>query len=157
MVLVTRAGWIIIFIYLSEEGFVFYLVLVLIVLVGGVLTLVAVQNLGNPIQLEVLIWQSPAIPVGFLLLGVFILGAFLLYLASVGSATSDREQIKKLRKRVKELEQQAQQSQNQPPQSPQVPNTMMPPQGPGGRGPAQMQQPPSPMMQMPGMSGPLQK
>lgn len=132
----------------------FYLVLVMIVLVGGVITLIAVQNLGNPIALEVLIWQSPALPIGFILLGVFLLGAILLYLASVGSAVSDREQIKRLHKRVNELEQQAKQnqSQNQPPPPP---NPIQSPQGPAAAR-SQMQSPSS-MMQMPGMSGPLQK
>ncbi|GHO45206.1 lipopolysaccharide assembly protein LapA domain-containing protein [Ktedonospora formicarum] len=134
----------------------FYLVLVMIVLVGGVIALIAVQNLGNPIALEVLIWQSPALPIGFILLGVFLLGAILLYLASVGSAVSDREQIKRLRKRVKELEQQANQNQNQNQNQPPIPpNPMQSPQGPAAAR-SQMQSPSS-MMHMPGMSGPLQK
>ncbi|GHO73700.1 hypothetical protein KSD_14710 [Ktedonobacter sp. SOSP1-85] len=130
----------------------FYLVLVMIVLAGGVITLVAVQNLSNTTQLEVLIWQAPALPAGLLILGAFILGALLLYLSSVGSAISDRKQIRKLRQRVKELEQQQAQS-SQPPQAP---SAMMPPQGPAGSGPAPIQmQPTAPIMQMPGMSGPL--
>lgn len=130
----------------------FYLVLVMIVLAGGVITLVAVQNLSNTTQLEVLIWQAPALPAGLLILGAFILGAFLLYLSSVGSALADRKQIKKLRQRVKELEQQQAQS----PQPPQASNTMVPPQGPAGPGSAPIQmQPTAPMMHMPGMSGPL--
>jgi uncharacterized integral membrane protein len=137
---------------LIKEGIVFYLVLVMIVLAGGVITLVAVQNLSNTTQLEVLIWQSPALPAGLLILGAFILGALLLYLSSVGSAASDRKQIRKLRQRVKELEQQQAQS----PQPPQAPSAMMPPQGPAGSGPGPIQtQPTAPIMQMPGMSGPL--
>lgn len=124
----------------------FYLVLVMIVLAGGVITLVAVQNLSNTTQLEVLIWQAPALPAGLLILGAFILGALLLYLSSVGAAISDRKQIRKLRQRVKELEQ----------QQVQAPNAMMPPQGPAGSGPGPIQmQPTAPIMQMPGMSGPL--
>ncbi|GHO67042.1 hypothetical protein KSC_059340 [Ktedonobacter sp. SOSP1-52] len=130
----------------------FYLVLVMIVLAGGVITLVAVQNLSNTTQLEVLIWQAPALPAGLLILGAFILGALLLYLSSVGSAISDRKQIRKLSQRVKELEQ----KQAQPPQPPQAPSAMMPPQGPAGSGPTPIQmQPTAPIMQMPGMSGPL--
>ncbi|WP_157506367.1 lipopolysaccharide assembly protein LapA domain-containing protein [Ktedonobacter racemifer] len=133
----------------------FYLVLVMIVLAGGVITLVAVQNLSNTTQLEVLIWQAPALPAGLLILGAFILGALLLYLSSVGSAISDRKQIQKLRQRVKELEQQ-QAQQAQSPQPPQAPSATMPPQGPAGSGPGPIQmQPTAPIMQMPGMSGPL--
>ena len=110
-----------------------YLILLIFVLVGGSLTLLMLQN-STPVQFALFAWQSPAMPLGVLLLAAFLLGALLLYAVAVASAWQDRRELKQLRTKIAELEQV------------QVSRT-------GGAGQAV---PPIAQIPMPGMSGPLQ-
>ena len=82
-----------------------YILLVLFLLVGGVLTVVTIQNFFATTHLAVFIWQTPELPVGLLVLFAFLLGALLLYLVSIFSALNDKREITRLNKRVEELEQ----------------------------------------------------
>lgn len=109
----------------------FYLVLILLLLAGGALTVLTIQNLMTPVKLMVFSWLSPDLPVGLVILFSFVLGAALLYLFSVASAWRDQRELKKLQKRVAELELRQQMGVSEPP-------------------PISLQAT-SPMMQMPGM------
>lgn len=84
----------------------FYLVLVVFLLVGGALTALAIQNMAMPVHMTLVVWQTPEIPLGLLLVLFFMLGALVLYLVSTMSALHDRKEAKKLEERVQELEQQ---------------------------------------------------
>jgi uncharacterized integral membrane protein len=83
---------------------VLYLILVLLLLVGGSLTWITIHNLSSPQALDVFIWRTPVLPVGLLVLFAFLLGALLLYIVSILSALADYAEIRQLRKRVAELE-----------------------------------------------------
>lgn len=82
----------------------FFLILVVFLLIGGVLTVIAVQNLTLLVHLSLFSWQTPDLPVGMWLIATFLLGAIVLYLASVFSALGDRRELKALRQRVATLE-----------------------------------------------------
>jgi uncharacterized integral membrane protein len=84
----------------------FYLILFVFVLVGGILTIITIGNLFTVVHLVLFTWQAPALPLGLLLLLFFVLGALLLYLVSFLSARSDKREMSSLRKRVAQLEQQ---------------------------------------------------
>lgn len=85
----------------------FFVILILFLLVGGALTILTIQNLMSPyIHVAFFTWQTPALPVGLVILLSFLLGAFLLYLVSAVSAWRDRREIRRLRKQVTQLEQQ---------------------------------------------------
>jgi uncharacterized integral membrane protein len=96
---------------LSEEATMFYLLLLIFVLVGGVVTLVTVENLMTPVHLTLFLWQTPALPLGLVLLAFFLLGALLLYLVSAISAWSDKRELQHLHQRINQLEQQVEQGQ----------------------------------------------
>ena len=125
-----------------------YPFLVSFVLVGGILTVLTVQNLANSVQLVLFGWQTPGIPPGLLIFLSFLLGALLLYLVAVIAARHDRQRIKKLREQVSGLEQEMtrlqQQHQQIVAQLQLQQQNMMPPQSR------------SLIMKMPRMSGPLQ-
>ncbi len=82
------------------------LVLILLVLVGGAVTLLAVQNLATTVHLELFSWQSPEIPLGLLILAAFLLGALALYVVSILAALKERRELKALRTHVAQLEEQ---------------------------------------------------
>lgn len=85
----------------------FFVILILFLLVGGALTIVTVQNLMSPyIHVAFFTWQTPALPVGLVVLLSFLLGAILLYLVSAISAWRDRREIRRLQKQITQLEQQ---------------------------------------------------
>lgn len=86
----------------------FFLILLLFLLIGGVLTLITLQNLNTLIHLNLYFWKTPQFPVGFLLIGGVLLGAVLLYLVALSSAARERRELKRLRLRVVELEQKQQ-------------------------------------------------
>ncbi len=88
----------------------FYLVLLVFVLVGGILTVITIGNLLTPVHLMLFTWQAPALPLGLLLLIFFLLGALLLYLVSFLSALRDKREMSALRRRVAQLEQQVEQA-----------------------------------------------
>ena len=75
------------------------------VLLGGAVIVLAAQNFLTEVQLSLLGWQTPYIPVGMLLLAAFLLGVLVLYMISVASATQEKREIHRLRDRIKELEQ----------------------------------------------------
>ena len=82
----------------------FFPILVVFLLLGGLVTLIAVQNLTQSVQLDLFFWSTPALPVGVWLIAAFLLGAVALYLVSVLSAVGDRREIKALRQQALALE-----------------------------------------------------
>jgi uncharacterized integral membrane protein len=87
---------------------VFYVVLLLIVLLGGALAVLVIENfsvLATATQLSFFIWRMPLLPMGLWLLISCLYGALLLYLLSILSALWERRELKMLRQRVAELEQ----------------------------------------------------
>jgi uncharacterized integral membrane protein len=146
----------------------FYLIIVLFLLIGGALTVVAVQNLSVAVQLTLFAWHSPSLPLGLWIVGAFFVGALLLYLVSMVSAWHDRREIKKLRRYIGELEKQKQAAMNvAQPVTPNVPaqpvnpnpsgllqpqpNVPAQPANPNPSGRLQTQ-PVAPMMAMPGVT-----
>jgi uncharacterized integral membrane protein len=85
---------------------VFSLILVVILLIGGLVTFIAVQNLTPLVHLNLLFWQTPDLPLGIWLIAAFLCGAIVLYLVTMLSALGDRHKMKVLRKRVLALEEQ---------------------------------------------------
>ncbi len=86
----------------------FYVVLLVIVLLGGALAVLVIENfsmLATATQLSFFIWHTPPLPVGLWLLISCLCGALMLYLLSVLSALRERSELRMLRKRVAELEQ----------------------------------------------------
>ena len=83
-------------------------ILIIFVLVGGVLAVLAYENFATltiEVHVKVFGWHAPALPLGLLVLLVFLSGALLLYIVTVLSAWKDRRQLARLRRRVEELEQ----------------------------------------------------
>ncbi len=81
-----------------------YIVIILFLLFSGVLAVVAFENFTTQVQISLFAWQSPDLPLGLLLLLVFVLGAVLLYLVSAASAWQDWHELRRLRHRIEELE-----------------------------------------------------
>jgi uncharacterized integral membrane protein len=91
----------------EKEAIMFFVVLALFVVFGGLLTVITVQNLDTSVLLAVFTWQTPTLPLGLVVLFSFVLGALLLYVVSWIAAWRDGRQMKKLRLRVAQLEQAA--------------------------------------------------
>ena len=86
----------------------FYLVLLLIVLLGGALAVLVIENfsmLATATQFSFFIWHMPPLPMGLWLLISCLYGAAMIYLLSILSALRERRELKMLRQRVAELEQ----------------------------------------------------
>lgn len=81
-----------------------YIVIILFLLFSGVLAVVAFENFTTQVQIAFFAWQSPDLPLGLLLLLVFVLGAVLLYLVSAASAWQDWRELRRLHSRIDELE-----------------------------------------------------
>lgn len=81
-----------------------YIVIILFLLFSGVLAVVAFENFTTQVQIALFAWQSPNLPLGLLLLLVFVLGAVLLYLVSAASAWQDWREMRRLRRRIEALE-----------------------------------------------------
>lgn len=81
-----------------------YIVIILFLIFSGVLAVAAFENFTTPAQISLFGWQSPELPLGLLLLLVFVLGAVLLYLVSAASAWQDWREMRRLRERIAELE-----------------------------------------------------
>lgn len=81
-----------------------YIVIILFLLFSGVLAVVAFENFTTQVQIAIFAWQSPDLPLGLLLLLVFVLGAVLLYLVSAASAWQDWHELRRLHSRIDELE-----------------------------------------------------
>ena len=134
-----------------------YIVIILFLLFSGVLAVVAFENFMTQVQIVIFAWQSPNLPLGLLLLLVFVLGAVLLYLVSAASAWQDWRELRRLHGRIDELEAVIQQHTIVPaPQEVQGVQGVQEAQGtPEGQGtqpsqPVQPMQPP-PIVPMPGM------
>ncbi len=84
----------------------FFLLLLLFILAGGVFAVIAVENLAISVHLALFGWQTPELPVGLLIFLAFLLGALLLYLVSFLSAWNDKRALKDLHRRLDELQQQ---------------------------------------------------
>lgn len=147
----------------------FYLFLASFALIGGVLTVLTVDNLGTGVSVSVLGWHTPAMSLGLIIFLSFLVGALLLYAVSVIAARHDRSRIKELKKHIIDLEQQQQQPSPQPQMAmnsmnmglgmpppnmgPGMPPNMGPGMGPmNGMPPNSPQQRP-PVINMPGMPG----
>jgi len=119
---------------------VFYILLLVIVLLGGMLTVLVIENISSfatVAQLSFFVWQTPPLPIGLWLLISCLFGALLLYIVSVKVALQERRELRLLHQRVAELERSQAQVQAR-----------------GPRGP--MQAFPPPTVPMPGVStGPL--
>lgn len=118
----------------------FYILLLVIVLLGGMLTVLVIENISSfatVAQLSFFVWQTPPLPIGLWLLISCLFGALLLYIVSVKVALQERRELRLLHQRVAELERSQAQVQAR-----------------GPRGP--MQAFPPPTVPMPGVStGPL--
>lgn len=81
-----------------------YFTLLLVLLVGGTLTVITIQNLDVLVPLSVFSWQTPMLPLGLLIALAFVLGAVLLYVISFASAWHDMRELRRMRQRIAELE-----------------------------------------------------
>jgi uncharacterized integral membrane protein len=81
-----------------------FLILVVFLLIGGLMAIIAVLNITQPIPLDLFFWKIPDLPFGLYLGASFLCGAIVLYLVSVFSALRDRRNIKALQKQVHALE-----------------------------------------------------
>src|SRR5947209_7100739 len=82
--------------------------LVLFILAGGLITVLAIENIATlmiGVHLTFFSWHAPTLPLGIVLLLSCVLGALLLYIVTVLSAWRERRELRRLRKRVAELEQ----------------------------------------------------
>jgi len=85
----------------------FYLVLLVLVLLGGSLAVLVIENVpafATAAQLSFFVWQTPPLPMGSWLLISCVLGALVLYVVSVHAALQERRELRRLRQRVAELE-----------------------------------------------------
>lgn len=113
--------------YFALKGaVVLYLILVLLLLVGSALIWITLHNLSSQQALDVFIWHTPPLPVGLLILLMFLLGALLLYTVSILSALHDYSSMRQLRKRVAELEQQIAAKAQEPPLPPTTSGSTIP-------------------------------
>ena len=80
------------------------LILIVFLLIGGLVTFIAVLNITSPVHLNLFLWQTPDLPFGAWLIASFLCGAIVLYLVSVLSALGDRRNIKVLQKQVLALQ-----------------------------------------------------
>ena len=115
-----------------------YIAVIIFILVTAGVVVLAFENMPNDVTLSLVFGQTQPLPVGWLLLLAFLLGALMLYLITISSAVEDRRELKQLRARVVELEQSAAARQTPPvpsEQPPSVPSSV-------------------PIVPMPGMPGP---
>ena len=108
----------------------FFLILLLFILLGGIFAVITVENLTTPVHLALFGWQTPEIPIGLLVLGAFLFGALLLFLVSFLSAWHDKRELKEMHARIRELER-LQAMQQMPVNVPSMPTNTSPLQMPG--------------------------
>jgi len=85
----------------------FYLVLLVLVLFGGSLAVLVIENVpafATAVQLSFFVWKTPPLPMGTWLLISCLLGAVVLYVVSIYAAFQERLELRRLRQRVAELE-----------------------------------------------------
>ncbi len=143
---------------LCKEHSVFYLILLVFLLIGGVLAWIVWQNLADTVQVVLFNWHAQPLPIGLWLIGFFLLGALLLYIVSVLSALKERREMKMLRERVAELEREKKQAQAAAqagtPSGPLSAPGSMPSGGARPSGPLQSNQSFMPMPGLPGQNPP---
>lgn len=84
----------------------FFLIFVVFLLIGGLVTLIGVLNFTQPVPLwPFSLWHIP-LSLGACLVAAFLFGAILFYVVSVLSAMGDRREIKTLRQKVLSLQEQ---------------------------------------------------
>ena len=85
-----------------------YIVLLMLVLLGGTLAVLVVENFSafaTAAQLSFFMWQTPPLPLGLWLLSSCLLGALMMYLIAATSALRERRELRELRKGLADLEQ----------------------------------------------------
>ncbi len=81
-----------------------YIAVIVFVLVTAGLAVLAFENFLKDVSLTFIFWSTPPLPLGWLLLLSFVLGAAVLFLVAAAAARDDRRELHKLRLRVRELE-----------------------------------------------------
>lgn len=81
-----------------------YIAIIVFVLFTAGLAVLAFENFLNDVSLTLLIWHTPPLPMGWILLLSFLLGAAMLFLVTAAAAMDDWRELKRLRGRVRELE-----------------------------------------------------
>ena len=122
-----------------------YIAVIVFLLVTIGVAALAFINMPHDVTLSFVFGQTQPLPVGWLLLLAFLLGALMLYLITVSAAAEDRRELKRLHARVAELEQVAA-----------VPRPVTPPEQSPSVSPPPLPPPTSsaPVVPMPGMPGP---
>jgi uncharacterized integral membrane protein len=80
-----------------------YIAIVLFVLVTTGLAVLAFENFLNDVSLSLVVWHSTLLPVGWLLLLAYFLGAVMLFLIAAAAAAQDARELRSLRERVRVL------------------------------------------------------
>ena len=75
-------------------------IVVVFLLIGGLVTFIALNNLTPLVHLQVLSWHTSDLPLGLWLVAAFLSGAILLLLVAFLSALGDWHRMKLLRKQV---------------------------------------------------------
>lgn len=119
-----------------------YIAVIVFLLVTIGVAALAFVNMSHDVTLSFVFGQTQPLPVGWLLLLAFLLGALVLYLITVSAAVEDRRELKRLRARVVELEQA---TPARPITPPEQPLPVSPPPPPSSS---------APVVPMPGMPGP---
>jgi uncharacterized integral membrane protein len=80
-----------------------YVAIVLFALVTTGLAVLAFANFLNDVSLSLVIWHMPSLPIGWLLLLSYLLGAVMLFLIAAAAASRDTRELKRLRAKVEEM------------------------------------------------------
>jgi len=91
----------------SKEETVFSLVRLALVLLGGALAVLVIENssaFATGVHLSFFVWQTPPLAMGLWLVIACAFGAVALYVVSVQAALQERRELCGLRQRVAELE-----------------------------------------------------
>jgi uncharacterized integral membrane protein len=80
-----------------------YVAIVLFALVTTGLAVLAFANFLNDVSLSLIIWHTPPLPIGWLLLLTYLLGAVMLFLIAAATASRDTRELKRLRAKVEEM------------------------------------------------------
>lgn len=81
-----------------------YVAIVLFALVTTGLAVLAFGNFLTDVSLSLVIWHTPPLPIGWLLLLSYLLGAVMLFLIAAATAWRDTRELKRLRAKVEEME-----------------------------------------------------
>lgn len=80
-----------------------YVAIVLFALVTTGLAVLAFENFLTDVSLSLVIWHTPSLPIGWLLLLSYLLGAAMLFLIAAVTASRDTRELKRLRAMVEEM------------------------------------------------------